>query len=141
MDEESSPLLPFSGNSKSSNSFKPIVAVLSAVAALAVLGVTMSSSHSPTIKMESLVSFTGDEMTVYQILAVDKKKYQIYCSGHSYAFCGDATCVDLDGMSAACGCITIPASKGGQFSIDSASLILLRSASYQSAAISVIYNN
>ena len=88
----------------------------------------------------SLASLSSEEQAafseVFDIVTSMPDSQVITCKNVDYAYCGSATCTALNRETAACGCYVEEAASG-QFAFSTASLVLIKSPIYRSAAFAL----
>jgi hypothetical protein len=138
MKDESELLLPVNKSEQkdtNSHKLKTGLAVLAVLVVGAVGSVFRSSSNNNTEDVQTnLVAV--EQKKVFEILGTDESKFNFYCPDMTYAFCGHATCYEIDDMTSACGCKMITKEEG-KFSVDGASLVLVNSATFRKVVLLV----
>ena len=122
------------------------VTSLLALGALAVLGHLthgFGRTDDKTTTLKASSSSTEDDAVenqetdqAFAILDSWSNGYNIVCSGVSYAYCGPATCHNVNDQTALCGC-TLQTNTVGKFSFSKASMVLLRSAIFRDAVFEI----
>ena len=122
------------------------VTSLVALGALAVVGHLthgFGRTDDKTTTLKASSSSTEDDAVenqetdqAFAILDSWSNGYNIVCSGVSYAYCGPATCHNVNDQTALCGC-TLQTNTVGKFSFSKASMVLLRSAIFRDAVFEI----
>ena len=122
------------------------VTSLVALGALAVLGHLthgFGRTDDKTTTLKASSSSTDDDAAVKQEIdqafaIIDGWEVGdgIVCSGVSYAYCGPATCHNVNDQTALCGC-TLQTNTVGKSSFSKASMVLLRSAIFRDAVFEI----
>ena len=122
------------------------VTSLVALGALAVVGHLTHgfgrTDDKSTILKASSSSTEDDDVAkqevdqAFAILDSWSNGYSILCSGVSFAFCGSATCHNVNDQTALCGC-SLETNAVGKFTFSKASMVLLRSAIFRDAVFEI----
>jgi len=116
------------------------------VTLVAVSGIGFSFRHSDLkfrhsdLELDLSPNVKAHMQEVFDILVDDKNSYTVYCSHSTYALCALASCKTVAGNTSACGC-KMYTDELGEFGMNHASSMLIRSVTYRDAVLLYHANN